>query len=183
LEQTVAQIVVISSVLQGLGDSIVTDVMSNKLAGDCRELLEASETTVSESSALSFVGRQGLTLSSAFTVGVFSTEKHGRHDAVPVVAGLMHDLADVWPPLLLGGSGVFDGGTFPNIFAVIATRRSRKMTRDDSSNSPACVASHAADSMMRLSTVVTMSSCRIPRRTKNSFVKMLIRTGGCLNCE
>lgn len=141
---------------------------SIKLAGGCRELLGASETTVGESSTLSFVGRQDLTLSSAITVGVSSTEKHGRHDAVPVVAGLVHDLADVWPPLLLGGPGVFDGGTFPNIFAVIATRRSRKLARDDdSSSSPAYAASHAAGSMILFSTVVTASSCRIPRRAKN----------------
>lgn len=160
------------------------DVVSIKLADGCRELLGASETTMVESSALSFVGRQGLTLSSMLTVGVSSIEKHGRHDAVPVVAGLLHDLADAWPPLLLGGPGVFDGGTFPNIFAVIATRRSRKLTRDDdSSSNPACAASHAAGSMMRISTVVTASLLPYPTTSEETIPrKDATRTGGWSSC-
>lgn len=144
------------SVLQGLGSSIV-DEASVKVIGGCKELQGASETIVVESPVLSFVGRQGLALSSAPTVGVSSAEKHGRHDVVVLVGvGLAHDLADIWPPLLLGGPGVFDGGTFPNIFAVIATRRSRKLTRDSSNSSGrACAASHAAGSTKRPSTIVT----------------------------
>jgi hypothetical protein len=149
-----------ASVLQrAFGSSIATDGTSVKAADVCKELHDASNIIDVISSALSFVGRQGLAWSSALTVGVSSTEKQGRHDAVvSAVVGLTHGLAV--SPLLVGGPGVFDGGTFPNIFAVIATRWSRKLTRDSSGGCRVCTASHAAGSTIRLSTIVVTASFR-----------------------
>ncbi|KOX78639.1 Guanine nucleotide-binding protein-like 3 like protein [Melipona quadrifasciata] len=92
----------------------------------------ASETTDMQ---LSF-GLQGFDFSSVSVAGVSSTEKHGKH-AAPL--GLAHDLTDVVPSFE-GGPGVFDGGTLPNIFAVIA-RKLNSLNRDGRS-SPPCAASH-----------------------------------------
>lgn len=159
-----AETPVVASVLQGLGSSAADDE-SVEAAGGCRALQGASETT--ESPTILSFGRQGFALSSTPTFGVSSAEKHGRHEAVP--AGLAHDFG-VIP---LGGPGVFDGGTFPNIFAVIAAR-SRKLTRGN--GGPACAASHAAGST-HLSTVVvvvTVSSYGVLRREIGR---------GCLNRE
>lgn len=148
-----------ASVLQSLGSSTATDVRSVKVASGCREVHGAWETTDVMSSTLSLVGRQGFALSSTPAIGVSSTEKQGKQDAVvPAVVDLAPGLAV--SSLLLGGPGVFDGGTFPNIFAVIATRWSRKLTRDSSGGCCVCAASHAAGTTIRLSTVVvTASSC------------------------
>lgn len=87
----------------------------------------ASETTGIQ---LSF-GLQGFDFSSVSVAGVSSTEKHGKH-AAPL--GLTHDLTDVVPSFE-GGPGVFDGGTLPNIFAVIA-RKLNSLNRDGRSSPP-----------------------------------------------
>ena len=71
----------------------------------------ASETTGTQLS----LGLQGFDFSSATMPGVSSAEKQGKH-VVPV--SLAQDLAD--GPTVEGGPGVLDGGTLPNIFAIIA---------------------------------------------------------------
>lgn len=128
LEQAVVHIIG-PSVLQGLESSTVADGMSVKVADDCRELHGASKITDVVSTALSFVGRQDLVFSSTLTVGVISsTEKQGRHDAVVLaVVGPTH--CSVVSPLLVGGPGVFDGGTFPNILAAWLSRRDGRASR------------------------------------------------------
>lgn len=82
----------------------------------------ASETTGTFS-----LGLQGFDFSSVRMGGASSTEKQGRQ---VVAVGLAHDLPGA--PSFVGGPGVFEGGTLPNIFAVIAGRLS-SLNRDGGS--------------------------------------------------
>ena len=69
----------------------------------------ASETTTG---TFSLALQEGFDFSSGRMGGVSSTEKQGRQ-VVAAVVGLAHDFDA--PSFAVGGPGVFEGGTLPNI--------------------------------------------------------------------
>lgn len=139
----------LSSVMHGGSDIADALQLSLDLHSFCLSSIPvegASETTAGTFS----LGLQGFDFSSLRMGGASSTEKQGRQ---VVAVGLAHDF-DV-PSFAVGGPGVFEGGTLPNIFAVIAGRLS-SLNRDGRSP-PLRAALHGLVSVLWLA-----SQCRAP---------------------
>lgn len=127
----------------------------------------ASETTEVQ---LSF-GRQGFDFSSAWPLEVSSDEKQGKH-VVPVDFGaqdLMDEMLEQG-----GGPGVFEGGTLPNMFAVIALGSSR-LNGDGGSPPPPRPASHTSYEYQSVSRGSNERGRRRPVRKTSKATSYVLR--------